>query len=58
MHRDDVVKEIRAYREAYAERFGYDLRAMYRDLKEKEQRSGKEVVKPKRSLEKETAETS
>lgn len=46
MSRDSIIDELRATREAYAKRFDYDLWAMYRDLKEKQQRSGREVVSP------------
>ncbi len=41
---DSVVKEVREIREAYAKRFGYDLDAMHRDLKAKEQASGRKIV--------------
>jgi hypothetical protein len=47
MQRDPLVQEIREIREAYAERFGYDLRAIARELKKLEQRSGKRVVSPR-----------
>ena len=46
MQRDPLVQEIRVIREAYAERFGYDLQAIARDLKDLEQRSGRRVVPP------------
>jgi hypothetical protein len=41
---DSVVKEVREVREAYAARFGYDLEAIHRDLKEQERASGRRVV--------------
>jgi hypothetical protein len=41
---DDLVLELRKIREAYAERFGYDLKAIHRDLKRQEQASGRQVV--------------
>ena len=41
---DSVVQEVREIREAYAKRFGYDLKAIYRDLKAKEQASGRQYV--------------
>lgn len=41
---DPIVDEVRRVREAYAARFNYDLRAIYRDLKEQEKRSGRKVV--------------
>ena len=36
---DPIVEEVRKAREAHAAKFNYDLRAIYRDLKEKEKRS-------------------
>ena len=41
---DSVVQEVREIREAYARQFGYDLDAIHRDLKAKEQASGRQVV--------------
>ena len=41
---DPIVDEVRRARDAYAARFNYDLRAIYRDLKEQEKRSGRKVV--------------
>jgi hypothetical protein len=41
---DSVVEEVRRIRDAYAQQCGYDLRAMHRDLKEKERQSGRRVV--------------
>src|SRR5438045_2814382 len=41
---DPIVDEVRRARDAYAARFNYDLRAIYRDLKEKEKRSGRKIV--------------
>ncbi len=50
MWRDEIVEEIHRIREEYAKQFNYDLDAIYRDLKEKERRSGREYVSlpPKR----------
>jgi hypothetical protein len=44
MWSDPIVDEVRRARDAYAARFNYDLRAIYRDLKEQEKRSGRKVV--------------
>jgi hypothetical protein len=44
MWRDTIVDETRKAREEYAARFNYDLEAIYRDLKEKEEKSEREVV--------------
>ena len=41
---DPIVDEVRRARDAYAARFNYDLRAIYRDLKEQEKRSGRKVI--------------
>ena len=41
---DPIVDEVRRARDAYAARFNYDLRAIYRDLKEQEKRSGRKIV--------------
>jgi hypothetical protein len=44
MSEDDVVREVRAAREEYCRRFGYDLAAIVRDLREQERVGGREVV--------------
>ena len=36
MLNDEVVDEVRAIRDAHAAKFGYDLRAIYEDLKKSE----------------------
>jgi hypothetical protein len=41
---DDILLEVRKVREAYAKQFGYDLQAIHRDLKAKEEASGRRVV--------------
>jgi hypothetical protein len=41
---DDLVREVRKVREAYAKQFGYDLEAIHRDLKALEQAGGRRVV--------------
>ncbi len=41
---DPIVDEVRRAREAYAARFNYNLRAIFRDLKEQEQRSSRSIV--------------
>jgi hypothetical protein len=47
---DEIIKEVRAIREAYAERFGFDVQALFRDAKERQQRGGRKTVslEPKR----------
>jgi hypothetical protein len=44
MARDPIVDEVRRIRAAYAARFDYDLNAIYRDLKEREERGEFAVV--------------
>ena len=44
MWKDTIVEEVRKVREAHAARFGYDLKAIYDDLKESEKRSGRKIV--------------
>ena len=44
MEQDEIIQEVRAIREAYAERFGFDIRALYRDAKEREGKSQRQVV--------------
>ena len=48
--RDPIVDEIRKARQMHAEKFNYDLDAIYQDLKTKEQQSRRKVVSlpPKR----------
>jgi hypothetical protein len=50
MKTDPVIAEIRRTREAYAERFGGDVRAMLADIVERQRQGGREVVarSPKR----------
>ena len=36
MLNDEIVDEVRAIREAHAAKFGYNLRAIYEDLKKSE----------------------
>jgi hypothetical protein len=38
MARDTIVNEVRRVRKRYAARFGFDLDAIYRDLKKREWR--------------------
>ena len=50
MEDDLIVAEVRRTREAYAKRFNYDVYAMWRDLKERQHKSGLQGVSlsPKR----------
>ena len=44
MTHDEIIQEVRDQREAYEERFGFDVWALYRDAKKREGTSGREVV--------------
>ena len=44
MWKDPIVEEVRAIRDAYAKQFDYDLEAIFRDLKEKEDKSHREFI--------------
>lgn len=44
MKPDPILAEIRRTREAYAEQFAGDVRAMLADLKRRQQESGRPVV--------------
>jgi len=44
MWEDPIVKEVREAREAYALKFNYNLRAIYKDLKKQEAKSGRKFV--------------
>ena len=41
---DEILDEVQKARQAYGERFGFDLEAIGRDLKEQERRSGRKIV--------------
>ena len=44
MAKDPIVEEVRRIRRRYAERFNFDLDAIYSDLKERERRGEFSVV--------------
>ena len=50
MWRDPIVEEVRRHRQEYAARFRNDLKAICRDLREKQKKSGRRIVSlpPKR----------
>ena len=50
MYCDPVIDEIRGYRDEYAARFNYDVKAMLTDLKRRQRESGRPTVSrpPKR----------
>lgn len=41
---DPIVDEVRRIRDAHAARFNYDLDAIFRDIKEREKKSGLKFV--------------
>jgi hypothetical protein len=41
---DPIVDEVRRIRDAHAAQFQYDLDAIFRDIKEQEQKSGHKFV--------------
>ena len=45
MYDDPIVDEVRNVRDAHAAKFRYDLDAIFRDLKAKEQASGRQFVR-------------
>ncbi len=44
MWKDRIVEEVRKVREEHAAKFGYDIDAIYRDLKKQEKRSKRKVI--------------
>jgi hypothetical protein len=42
--KDEIVEEVRHYRDVYVAQFNYDLDAIYRDLKAKESKSKHKLV--------------
>jgi hypothetical protein len=60
MAKDSIVEEVRKARHRYASRFGFDLDAIYRDLKERENSGEFTTVsrKPRRPQNRTSARTS
>lgn len=46
MDQDEIIKEVRAIREAYGARLGFDIRALYNEAKQSEGKSGRPVIAP------------
>lgn len=42
---DPIIAELRAIREAYAARFDYDVDAMFKDIRARQEASGQEYVR-------------
>lgn len=57
---DEVIKELWNIKEEHAAKFNYDLEAIFRDLKERQEKSGRVVVSfaPKKTEEIEIEEIS
>jgi hypothetical protein len=45
MYKDEIIEEIRKNREEYARSFNYDLNAIYKDLKSKQNAHSQKIVK-------------
>ena len=41
---DPIIAEVRAIRQAYAARFDYDVEAIFRDIRARQEASGREYV--------------
>ena len=52
MWKDPIVEEVRAVRQALAAKLNYDAEAIWRDLREQQEKSGRKVVSfpPKRPI--------
>ena len=46
MWKDPIVEEVRRNREEYAARFNHDLAAICGDLRERQQKSDREIISP------------
>ena len=42
---DPIVSEVRAARDKHAAQFGYDLKKIFRDIKARQETSGRDYVK-------------
>ena len=57
MWQDPIVEEVRKARQDHAKKFGYNLKAIYDDLKATEKFGGREVVSlPSKRLKKDKAD--
>lgn len=46
MEDDNVLARIRAYRDAHAAKFNYDIEAMFRDVRSRQGKDGRVVLSP------------
>ena len=44
-HLDPIIAELRSIRQAYAARFNYDVEAMFRDIRARQDASGRDYVR-------------
>jgi hypothetical protein len=44
MWSDEIVEEVRKARDEYAAQLNYDLEAIFKDIKQKEEKTDREVV--------------
>lgn len=44
MWKDPIVEEIHKFREEHAKKFDYNLEAIFKDLKERERKSGRKFI--------------
>ncbi len=44
MEQDEIIREVRANREAYAAKFGFNIRALFEDAKRHEGEDGRPLV--------------
>lgn len=44
MWKDQIVEEIRKYRDDYAKQFDYDLHAIFQDIRKKQGQDGRRVA--------------
>ena len=42
---DPIIAEVRAIRQAYAARFDYDVDAIFRDIRARQEASGREYIR-------------
>ena len=42
---DPIIAELRAFRKTYAARFNHDVEAMFRDIRARQEASGREYVR-------------
>ena len=57
MHGENILDEVRRIRREYVAEFGGDLDAIYRDLKRREQASGRKCVNLRVSNQRQTKKT-